>query len=272
MTDNPEPTSWRDKLTPRISGIIWGAAKTGKTTYAFSSPGRKWHICLDPEGYIPIMYRDDVGDVWDYSDMAATDVITHLTTKIAGRIAEAPIASGDTVIFDSVTLFNSMALEEAIRKNVGAGNGFTPTLEAPGLAAYGARTQYLNRAMSQVSRAARKKNAHIWFLAHEDTPEKDKKGDFLYQSILMSENAINNASAAISEIWRLTSASNSRSVWVRSTSSYRPMGSRIFRMDEGDQFKLKYDIDKPDDVQPMAIANIWQKWLDGGGKKISLPA
>jgi hypothetical protein len=46
-------------LIPRTAGIIWGDAKTGKTTYAMSLPGRKLLINFDPDGYAAVMYRDD---------------------------------------------------------------------------------------------------------------------------------------------------------------------------------------------------------------------
>lgn len=258
--------------TPRLAGIIWGNAKVGKTTYACSSPGRKWIINFDPEGWLSVADRPDIGDIWDYSDQAPDAVIEVMTKTIGTKIEKADIQPGDTVLFDSCTLFNQLALMTAIKRGVGAGkNGFAPSIEVPGLAAYGARTQFLIAGMSQVIRATRKKQAHIWFLAHEDTPERNEKGDFLYQTILMSENAINQSGASISEIWWMRETNNARHIAIRPTQGHKPMGSRMFRMDEGVDFKLKYDPEKPDLAQPMSIASLWKTYIDSGMKKLSLP-
>lgn len=256
---------------PRLAGLLWGNAKVGKTTYACSSPGRKWIINLDPEGWISVAERPDLGDVWDYSDQTPEGVIDVLTTKIGTKIENAPIEPGDTVLFDSCTRFSHLALMTAIKRGVGGSNKFTPSIEAPGLAAYGARTQFLIAAMDQTIRASRKKGAHLWFMAHEDTPERNEKGDFLYQSILMSDNAINQASAAISEIWWMRESNNARHIAIRPTQGHKPMGTRLFRTDEAVDFKLKYDPEKPDADQPMAISTLWQSYIDGGLKKLHVP-
>lgn len=251
---------------------MWGSAKVGKTTYACSSPGRKYIINLDPEGYVSIEYRDDV-TIWDFSDREPRDLVPYLMDKLGTQIEKSGAQPGDTFIFDSVTMLNQHALTEAVRRNVGAGKkGFNPTIEEPGQSAYGARTQFLIHTMHPILRATRRIGCHVWFIAHENTPERDDKGNFLYQSILMSDNAINQTSAAISEVWRMTvGTSNNRELFVRQTGSYKPMGSRIFRMDEAAQFKLAYDIDKPDAGQPHAISSLWAKYLEGGKQKLHVP-
>lgn len=263
-------------IKPRLAGIIWGSPKTGKTTYAFSSPGKKWIINLDPEGYMSVLDKIEAGEgeLWDYSDQEPHRVIDIFTTKIGAKIDQAPIQEGDTVLFDSITVMNQFGLLTAIKNGVGSGKrGFVPTIEEPGISAYGARTQYLIACMGQVLRSSKRKGAHCWFIAHEDTPERNEKGDFLYQSILMSENAINQASGAISEIWRMRDlGNNGREVSVRSTSQYKPMGSRIFRMDGQGNFKLKYDPEKPDLEQPHSIASLWKAYRDGGNKKLVVPS
>lgn len=264
------------ELPKRIAGICWGSPKTGKTTYCASSPQKKWLINLDPEGWLSVAHRVGVDTtVWDFSDLEPADLIKQLAEDegafIRKRIMDAPIEPGDSILFDSVTVLNRAGLAVAVKKGIGGSPKFSPSMEAPGLAAYGARTNYLIAAMSAVNRAARRKQAHTWFIAHEDTPERNEKGEFLYQSILMSENAINNASAAISEIWRMSEKDNARTVHIRSTGTHKPMGTRIFRTEEKKEFKLVYDIDKPDLEQPMSIASLWKSYLDGGMKKLHVP-
>lgn len=273
MTDTPPDETNSAKLKPRLAGIMWSMPKVGKTTYACSSPGKKWDINLDPEGYVSVLEKVDTGEVevWDYSELSSKQLVDFMTSdKIEKRIMD-NVKEGDTVLFDSVTMMNKHGLMLAIDRNVGAGKGFSPTLEAPGLAAYGARTAYLGDAMWRVLRATRRVGAHCWFLAHEDTPERNEKGDFLYQSILMSENALNHASASISEIWWMRdTGNNSRELYVRPALQHKPMGSRMFRMDGKQGFGLKYDPEKPDLDQPHSIASLWAKFRETG-KKLEVP-
>lgn len=269
MADDDDAAPTRPE--PRLAGLMWGAAKTGKTTYACSSPGKKFLINCDPEGYVAVDYRDDV-EVWDYSGEEPHRVVQAFTTTLGTKIERA-ISKGDTVIFDSITMFNQMALWTAIKNGVGASNKFTPSIETPGLAAYGARTQYLINTMHPILRATRRVGAHCWFIAHEDTPERNDKGEFLYQSILMSENAINQTSASISEIWyvRVVDGQGARLISVRPHSLRKPMGSRMFHMDQAAEFNPKYRLDKPDLQQPNSIASIWKRYIDGGRQKMDVP-
>lgn len=270
MADDTEPT----KIKPRLAGIIWSSPKVGKTTYAFSSPGRKLIINLDPEGYISVLDKLEAGEgeLWDYSDLSSRELVSALTSdKIEKRIKESGFGEGDTLLFDSVTMMNRHGLLLAIEKDVGASRTFSPSLEAPGLAAYGARTAYLGDAMFRVLRATRRLGMHIWFLAHEDTPEKNEKGEFLYQSILMSDNALNQATSSISEIWWMRDVGNNgREVYVRPALGRRPMGSRMFRMDGGTGFRLKYDPEKSDIDQPLSIVSLWNKFRETN-KKLVVP-
>lgn len=259
---------------PRLAGIIWAMPKVGKTTYAVSSPGKKIIINLDPEGYVSVMEKVETGEVevWDYSDYTAKDLIEHMTSdKIERRIRDSGMTENDTFLFDSVTMMNKHGLSLAIAKDIGAGKAFSPTLEAPGISAYGARTAYLTDGMWRILRATRRIGCHIWFLAHEDTPERNEKGEFLYQSILMSENSLNQASASISEIWWMRDiGNNGRELYVRPALMHKPMGSRMFRMDGKSGFKLSYDPEKPDMDQPHSIASLWAKFRSDG-KKLMVP-
>lgn len=262
-----------DLPTPRLAMILWGIPKSGKTTYAASAPGKKWVINLDPEGYLSLAARTDV-EVWDYSDLSTSELVTLLTSGAIGkRIADAEIQPGDTVLFDSITQLQQAGLLEAIRKKVGTGNksGFEPTIEEPGQTAYGARTQYLITTMSNILRATRKKDAHVIFMAHEGTPEKNNKGEIMYYAPFMSDNAINQASGAVSEIWRITENDNARTIQIRSSTMYRPCGTRMFKTNEAKDFKLYYDPEKPDEEQSMSLTFLWGAFIGGGMKKLHVP-
>jgi hypothetical protein len=252
--------------------IMWGIPKSGKTTYAASAPGKKWDINLDPEGYLSISHVENK-EVWDYSDHSPAELVNVLTSgALAKRIIDSDAQPGDTFLFDSITQLQQAGLLEAVRKQVGAGNkGFQPTIEEPGQTAYGARTQYLITTMGNILRATRKKDCHCIFLAHEGTPEKNTKGEILYYAPFMSDNAINQASGAVSEIWRITENDNARTIQVRSSSMYRPCGTRMFRTNESRDFKLHYDPEKDDLSQPMSIAALWKAYIDGGMQKLHIP-
>lgn len=272
MTDTQEAATPPPQI-PRLTGIIWGGPKSGKTTYAASSPGHKWVINLDIEGWTSLLHRNDY-TLNDLSDKTSEELVAYFKDGACAKwIREQNIQPGDTIIMDSMTVLNQAGVEVAVKKGIGAGqrSGWVPTIEEPGMSAYGARGQYLYGAMGTVNREARRKKAHVWFICHEDTPERNDKGDFMYQSMLLSDKAVNNATGAVSEIWRMQESDNNRTVMIRSTGRYKPMGTRMFKAEDKKEFKLIYDIDKPDLEQPMSIASLWKQFEASGYRKINVP-
>jgi hypothetical protein len=266
-----EETAAPPRPTSRMSGIIWGPPKSGKTTFAATSPGHKYVINLDPDGWQAIGYRDDV-TVWDYSDQPSEDIVRVMTTKIGTKIEQSGAQPGDTLLFDSASSFYQAAFNTAVSKGIGKSNKFTPTIEEPGQSAYGARTQYLIQATGVILRATRKMGMHCWIIGHEDTATTNDKGEFLYISIMMSEKAVNQTSLQISEVWHFSDpgTGNKRRIAVRPCRGHKPMGSRMFKQDGAAEFEFKYNIDKPDAGQE-TIAKWWDAYIAGGMKKLELP-
>lgn len=257
-------------VVPRITGVVWGPPKGGKTSLLMTSPGKKLLVNIDPDGYTSIANRDD----WSLLDLTQYDhreIVALLTKKVPKIIEELEdFGPGDTVIVDSLSSFGDAALMTAIGNKVGEGKGFTPSIEAPGLSAYGARTQYILEAVRQILKATYRKGMHCWFTAHMDTPTTDDKGNFLYQTMTLSDKATSSVGLSISEIWFLDANDKKRTIAVRPVRGRKPMGSRMFTQSGVAEFELKLDITK-DDTQPHSIATWWKQWEAGGRNKLELP-
>lgn len=254
-------------IKPRITGLIWGDAKAGKTTYAMTLPGKKLIINFDPDGFTSVAYRKDF-DVIDLSQLDAQTAIEQ------GRKAAAFIIENkgnyQSVIVDSLTTLAEAALGSAIAKGIGKSATFTPSLDAPGLAGYGGRNNAFNDVVSRVLRATAQANMHCFFIAHTDDPEYDKKGENIVQQTMMLSSKMRNTSALkVSEVWHMTcSDNNTRTIYLAPFGVKKPMGSRMFDMKAVSKFTLTYDIDKTDAEQPQAICNIYDTWLSAGMVKI----
>lgn len=260
-------------LKRRLTGICWGPPKGGKTSLLMTSPGKKVLVNVDPDGYTSVSYRDDYFLI-DLAQYDHSEIVGLLTKKVPSMIQkmvdDGQISEGDTVLVDSLSSFGDAALMTAIKNGVGAGGGFKPTIEAPGLSAYGARTQYILEVVRQILKVTARNGLHCWFTAHMDTPTTDKGGNFLYQSMTLSDKATSSVGLSISEIWFLDTNDKKRTLAVRPVRGRKPMGSRIFTQSGDAEFTLKFDIDKPD-TQPHSVATWWNKWLEGGKKKLELP-
>ena len=255
-----------DDIKPRTAGIIWGDSKTGKTTYAMTLPGRKLLVNFDPDGFSSVGYRKDF-DIIDLSQLDAVSAI-----KDAKKVGTYIIENADkyeSVIVDSLTTLTEASLHDAINRGIGKSAAFTPTIDAPGLAGYGARNSTANDVISRILRATAQKNLHCWFIAHSDDPEYDKKGEtIVQQTIMLSAKIRNIASLKVSEIWHMTNDSK-RMMYLAPFGLKKPMGSRMFNTSKVDRFEVNYDIDKPDEEQPCSLANIIAGWTAGNLAKLT---
>lgn len=257
-------------IKPRFTLFLWGASKTGKTTFAVTAPGRKLYVCFDPEGFIPIAGRDDV-DILRLDDLEVGEACRYGQKSLPTLIEQLEEGKYGTVIVDSISAYAQIALLHAIETSVGKTMKFTPSIEAPGLQAYGARKEYVVALIRNVLKATARKHLHCIFIGHEDDPQLDDDGKFLYQSIMLSQKTVNNVALAISEIWYLRESDGKRYVAVRACRGHKPMGSRIFDMSGEPEFELLYDQDVPDEDQGHTIAAWWNVWEKGGRVKLSLP-
>lgn len=252
----------------RMSGVIWGQAKCGKTTLLTSLPGKKLFVMVDPDGDQSLPDREDIHIVRLYEE--PDDVILRWLTDKFPTFIRKNEQSFDSVIVDSLSTFGTAALNEAIRAKVGQSRDFTPSIEAPGLGAYGARTQYIGTMVSKVLRATSSVGIHCFFTAHEDEPDRDKNGVVLGITPTLSGKATNIVGLNVSELWFMSKADKKWRLAISPCRSRSPMGSRIFDVTGEPEFDLKFNPEKGLD-QPHSIATWFQQWEAGGRKKLPLP-
>jgi hypothetical protein len=259
----------------RIALLLWGEPGTGKTTLAATAPGRKFWINFDPDGPSAIATRKDY-HIADMSELPFPEVMRLMKNGnplgLNGLLEK--YAEFETVVVDSATMLFYACLEEAVDKKHGASRqGFSPSMEAPGMTAYGARTQIFTQIMTPILRITGAHKRHLIVTCHEGNPVTRKNDDeILYISTSLSDTAVRNATSRISEIWRMSGLDTKRRVQVRPTGLYKPMKSRMFDQSGNPQFDWKYDPSKPDKDQPdMTIAGWFDAWVGEGGAKLALP-
>jgi len=252
-------------LSARLAGLIWGEAKTGKTTWAMSLPGKKLLINFDPDGYLSVAHRDDI-DILDLAPLPPGEQITE------GKKAATYIINNKdkytSVVVDSLTAIVIASLYDAIAKGVGKSMVFAPSLETPGLAAYGARNNNASDIVGKILRATAQTKMNCFFIAHSDDPEYDAAGKTIVQHTILAPAKVRMQSTfAVSEIYHLALASgNRRTVYLAPFGEKRPMGSRIFDTKDVPKFDLNYDIYSPDEGQPCSLSNIIAKFQETRSK------
>lgn len=261
------------QVAPRMTGIVWGPPKVGKTTFLMSAPGTKLIINVDPDGYQSVAGREDfllLNIAQEEPGVVIRYCRDNLTGQIKKLITEEKLKAGDTVVFDSLTSFAHNCLLDAVSRSIGESRTFKPSIETPGLAAYGARTQNTLVTMQKLLKATAQAGLHCFFTAHLAEPERNKEGEYLYETIALSDNTINGSTLAISEIWYMDEATKKRTLAIRACRGKKPMGTRLFVTDKEPEFTLKYDPTKGND-QPHSIETWFNAWVKGGKQKLPLP-
>lgn len=254
----------------RTAGIIWGMPKCGKTSFLLTLPGKKLFVMLDPDGDQSLPDREDV-EILRLYEQPDDVIIRYLTANMPSMLRKNE-RGHDSVIFDSMSTLSTIALNDAIRNEVGASkkDSFKPSLEAPGLAAYGARTNHIIDIVNKNLRATALVGMHCWFTSHEDEPKTDDKGSFLYITMTLSGKAINGVGLNVSEIWHMRMMDKQWHLAIAPSRGKRPMGSRMFDVTGEPEFRLRFNLtDGPD--QPHSIARWFQQWEESGRKKLPLP-
>jgi len=176
----------------------------------------------------------------------------------------------ETVVFDSVTALAFRALQKAVAMRLGAGRNFTPTIEAPGLSAYGGRNAIVLEVLTGLLRVTAKHGVHVIVTAHENDPFTDEQGNVQYVTIMLGGKLVSNNTWRLSEIWYMSQDGDRRRIAVRPTRKRRPMKSRMFTGIGPPEFELMYDSEKPDEGQ-MTIASFFDQWVSGNGRKLQIP-
>ena len=271
----PFPVQSAVEAPSRMALLLWGQAGAGKTTWAATAPGDKLWLSFGDNEHVSISHRKDV-HVVSLADVSYDELFKHGGSDNPFGLDRflAENENFETVVVDSATAIQYRGLQKAVADKVGAGRGFTPTMQVPGMAAYGGRNSNLLEVVSGILRVTAKHNCHVVITAHEDDPVMKQEGNaeiIDYIAINLGGKLINNVSWRLSEIWNIRALTNGeRVVTVRTHGQRRPMKSRMFNQSQSAFFTLGYTPDKPDKNQ-MTIASFHNAWIDNGKRKIDVP-
>lgn len=267
------------KETPsRMAVLLWGAATCGKTTLAATAPGDKLWLSFGDNEHISVSHRDDVLVV-NLSDMDYKELFKHAQCDNPFGLDKflAENENVATVVVDSTTAIEYKALQKAVGEGVGRSKNFTPTMEAPGLSAYGGRNAIVLEVVTGILRVTAKHNVHVIFTAHEADPVLvEGQGNTVdYIAVQLGGKLVNGVTWRLSEIWFMsqeTTGDRRRQLAVRAVRKRRPMKSRMFDQKGDAEFYVNYDPDKPDNAPgQMTIAKWYDQWIDGDKQKIPTP-
>lgn len=258
----------------RMAILIWGPVAVGKTTYAMTAPGKKLLINHDPEGKISILHRDDV-EIVEIDNLSLDETFKQLQNDDPLGLDSYLAARPDigTVVLDSATMLAWRALQKAVRDGVGSSRGnFRPTIEAPGMSAYGGRNNIMLVCITGLLKVTAKHNRHCIIITHEADPKLTKDGDVDYYNMMLGGQTVTGFSVRLSEVWYMSVGSeNERRLAVWSTRKRHPMKSRIFKQGESREFTLPYNAEMPDEGQEYTISDIYDRWVKGQWRKLEVP-
>jgi len=185
-----------------------------------------------------------------------------------------------TVVVDSATAIAYRALQKAVSDGLGKGKMFNPTMEAPGIAAYGGRNAIVLETLTGFLRVTAKHSVNIVITAHEDDPtmRTELQGgrsvevvDFI--GVQLGGKLVNNMTWRLSEIWNLREVNNKRMLTVRNYGQRRPMKTRMFTAKEVPQIELVYDPSVPDTNKGQMTITAWHEdWLNHGRRGLPIPS
>jgi len=273
----PVQTQTKDDISTRLALLLWGAATCGKSTLAATAPGHKLWLSLGDNEHTPVIHRDDV-TVANLSGLSYEDLFKHGQNDNPFGLDQILREHEEiaTVVVDSATALTFRALQKSVSKGVGASRTFTPTMEQPGISAYGGRNAIVLECLTGILKVTSRYNVHVIVTAHEADPvmkTENNKEVIDYISLQLGGQLVNNMTWRLSEIWYMSQESGAqgrRRLAVRATRFRRPMKTRMFSGKGPAEFFVEYDADKPDDKQ-MTIASMHNKWVDNGYQKIDVP-
>jgi len=259
-----------DAVSRRMTILIWGPAGDGKTTFAATAPGKKLWLSFGDNEHQSVLDRSDVLVMHLYK-YSYDEVLKHGRSDSPFGLDHilAEDSSIETVVCDSVTALTDMALRLAVDQGLGSSKSFRPTMEHPGMSAYGGRNAITLEVLTKLLRITAKHDVHLIMTAHEADPEKDAEGIVQYITIMLGGKLVNNVTWRLSEIWYMSQDNRGRQLAVRPTRKHRPMKSRMFTGIGEPEFILSYDSNKPDKGQ-MTIAGFFEQWVKSNGK-LSIP-
>lgn len=251
------------EVAPKLSMLLWGMSKCGKTTLASTMPGKKLWINFDPTGLASVKGRSDIIAL----DLSGQPNKIVEEFKKEGILSAAMLEGIDSIVFDSLTTFGDKALAHGVIKAAQKYPSQGVTLEDPGFKGYGYKNTYTRECILNLLRVAAQNNKHICFIAHEDVPDKNQDGVVYQITIMLGSSLSQQAPVNISEVWHMRDTGTERQIAVRPFGAYRPMGTRMFDTTKATRFVWKYNAVTQ---QGEGIEQWYNAWLEATGK-IPLP-
>lgn len=258
----------------RMSLLLWGASKCGKSTLAATAPGKKLWISFDPDATAPLgECPDEIVEL----DLASQpdSVVEKFKDKKAGMCRDidkllAEDTEIETVVIDSTTSFGDKALRHGVTVAQGTMKGRSATLEDPGYSGYGNKNTWTKLLVDNMLQITAKHNRHVVFVAHEDKPEKNDQGVIMFITIMLGSSLAQQVPIHLSEVWHMeiVGAKGQYRIQVRPCRSYKPMGTRMFVTTGDPEFNWNFD---PDKWEGDTIAKWYEQWKATGFSKVPLP-
>ena len=266
-----------DPATP-LNIVLWGKPGCGKTLLASTATPPVLFIGFDPGGYLSLRDRPQcfVYDLSNEPPSVCADMQKfNDDARIFNFINQHKIR---TLVFDSLTTYNWLALQYAVGKNARTTNSIS--METPSMTGYSQRNQVVHQTMSAVLGLTMKLKLDTLILLHEaaqrtkQVPVQGQPGKFVEvdEDITPSvtENIMNSIGVRVGEIWHMTAIdSGHRRIELRPVRGYAPMKTRMFAA-QGNacEFNVPFDAltGKGDGISTWVEA-----WRTGGGRRLALP-
>jgi hypothetical protein len=273
------PVTNGSEVPARMAIMLWGDAGCGKTTFAATAPGDKLWLSFGDQEHVSVMRRKDVHVLKVYEmgldelfNAAQNDNPFGLDAYLADH------ANIETVVCDSLTALAYRGLQKAVKRKIGGSNSFTPTMEMPGISAYGGRNAIALEVLTGLLKVTAKHNVHLIATAHESDPKTRNENNrevIDYIGVMLGGQLVSNVTYRLSEIWYMsqsTTGEKHRRLMIRPTRLRRPAKTRMFTAKDEAEFNVHYDADRPDDAKgQMTIAKWFNAWIEAGGDKLPLP-
>lgn len=246
----------------RLIALIWGKPGCGKTTLASTAPSELLFLMFDPRGQHSLIGRSDchIMPLYKAKHMLIDQLRADDPFQIQRQLAENPQIK--TIVFDSLTTFIELVLENAVSKSKNS------TLELPGQNGWTARNAIFKRILTVMDRAAELSNRHLIFTAHEGSPHTNDNGVVTEVPPILSEAAVVTTAVKMSEIWWMQDTGRQRKIAVRPMATRKFVKTRMWNTKDGQDFAWNYDTD---DMKGDGISTWFDMWKANGGRKLPLP-
>lgn len=259
-----------NERSERFTAILWGPAKSGKTTLASTAPGPILYLMFDPDGAASLK-RNDADCVIDLSKAPDSVVSKFVDPNSSDMKAIENLAKNNeftTLVLDSLTSLGNKALVHGIALSQATKQGATSNIMFPGLVGYGAKNIIVNRTVANLLAITQRHNKNFITIGHEDAGKTNDKGDVIKQTLMLGSSLVVEIPKDMSEVWYMQDVNGKHEVLLRPRYPLSPMGSRMFDTRVKSSFFWKYD---PITGEGTGIKHWLDLWAINEYNKIPIP-